>query len=40
MLDLEEAIQHHVNDEREKMFPKARKTQGLDLMALAQQLAI
>lgn len=38
MLELEDAIQHHVNDEREKMFPKARKTQGLDLMALAQQL--
>lgn len=38
MLDLEDAILHHVNDEREKMFPQARKTQGLDLMDLAQQL--
>lgn len=38
MLELEDAILHHVNDEREKMFPKARKTQGLDLMGLARQL--
>lgn len=38
MLQLEDAILHHVNDEREKMFPKARKTQGLDLMGLARQL--
>ena len=38
MLELEDGILHHVNDEREKMFPKARKTKGLDLMALAQQL--
>jgi hypothetical protein len=38
MLELEDAILHHVNDEREKMFPKARATRGLDLMALAQQL--
>jgi iron-sulfur cluster repair protein YtfE (RIC family) len=38
MLELEDAILHHVNDEREKMFPKARKTAGLDLMALADQL--
>lgn len=38
MLELEDAILHHVNDEREKMFPKARATQGLDLMQLAQQL--
>jgi hypothetical protein len=28
MLDLEDAILHHVNDEREKMFPEARKTKG------------
>jgi len=27
-----------VNDEREKMFPKARSTPGMDLMALADQL--
>lgn len=38
MLELEDAILHHVNDEREKMFPKARKTAGLDLMQLADQL--
>ena len=38
MLELEDAIQHHVNDEREKMFPEARKAQGLDLMQLARQL--
>ena len=38
MLELEDAILHHVNDEREKMFPKARKTQQLDLMGLARQL--
>lgn len=38
MLDLEDAVLHHVNDEREKMFPKARKAKDLDLMQLAQQL--
>jgi hypothetical protein len=38
MLDLEDAILHHVNDEREKMFPEARKTKGFDLMGLAEQL--
>lgn len=38
MLELEDAILHHVNDEREKMFPKARKAQGLDLMGLSRQL--
>ena len=38
VLELEDAILHHVNDEREKMFPKARATQGMDLMQLAQQL--
>jgi hypothetical protein len=38
MLDLEDAILHHVNDEREKMFPQARTAQGLDLMGLARQL--
>jgi iron-sulfur cluster repair protein YtfE (RIC family) len=38
MLELEDAILHHVNDEREEMFPEARKAQGLDLMQLAQQL--
>ncbi|MBE7368709.1 hemerythrin domain-containing protein [Ramlibacter pallidus] len=38
MLELEDAILHHVNDEREKMFPKARATKNLDLMGLADQL--
>jgi iron-sulfur cluster repair protein YtfE (RIC family) len=38
VLELEDAILHHVNDEREKMFPKARATKGLDLMQLAQRL--
>jgi hypothetical protein len=38
VLELEDAILHHVNDEREKMFPKARATKGLDLMDLASQL--
>ncbi len=40
MLELEDAILHHVNDEREKMFPKARSTQGMDLMQLAEQLEV
>jgi hypothetical protein len=39
MLDLEDAILHHVNDEREKMFPEARRAKGLDLERLARQLA-
>ena len=39
MLELEDAMLHHVNDEREKMFPKARATQGMNLMQLADQLA-
>jgi len=38
MLELEDAILHHVNDEREKMFPKARATPGLDLMQLGDLL--
>lgn len=38
MLELEDAILHHVNDEREKMFPQARKAKNLDLFALADQL--
>ncbi|MBC5783798.1 hemerythrin domain-containing protein [Ramlibacter sp. USB13] len=40
MLDLEDAILHHVNDEREKMFPKARAAQGMDLMRLGDQLQL
>ena len=38
MLELEDAILHHVNDEREKMFPRARKAPGLNLQQLAQRL--
>jgi len=38
MLELEDAILHHVNDEREKMFPKARSTPALDLMQLGRRL--
>ena len=38
MLELEDVILDHVNDEREKMFPEARKAGGMDLMQLAQQL--
>lgn len=38
VLELEDAMLHHVNDEREKMFPKARAAQGLDLFELARQL--
>ena len=38
MLELEHAILHHVNDEREEMFPEARRTKGMDLMGLADQL--
>ena len=37
MLELEDAILHHVNDEREKMFPKARKA-GMNLLQLGEQL--
>ena len=38
MADLQEAVEHHVKEEREEMFPQARKTPSLDLMALATQL--
>lgn len=38
MLELEDAILHHVNDEREKMFPEARKS-GMNLMQVGAQLA-
>lgn len=38
MAQLQKAIEHHVKEEREQMFTKARKTPGLDLMALATQL--
>ena len=35
---LSEMIEHHVKEEEEEMFPKARKA-GLDMMALGQQIA-
>jgi iron-sulfur cluster repair protein YtfE (RIC family) len=38
MAKLRKAIDHHVREEREEMFPKARKAKGLDLMALAARL--
>lgn len=40
MLELEDAILHHVNDEREKMFPKARNAQNLNLMQLGERLEL
>lgn len=39
MAKLRKAIEHHVREEREEMFPKARKAKGLDLVGLAAQLA-
>lgn len=38
MVKLQKAIEHHVKEERDEMFPKARKTPGLDLMALGGRL--
>jgi hemerythrin superfamily protein len=35
---LRRAIEHHVQEERDEMFPEARKTTGLDLMKLGAQL--
>jgi nitrate reductase assembly molybdenum cofactor insertion protein NarJ len=40
MARLQQAIEHHVKDERTEMFPKARKAPPrMDLVALAAQLA-
>ena len=36
--ELARAIEHHVKEERDELFPKARSTSGLDLGALALQL--
>lgn len=36
--ELQSAIEHHVNEERTEMFPKARSAKGMDLAALAPQL--
>lgn len=38
MAKLQKTIEHHVREERAEMFPKARKTPGLDLAALASVL--
>jgi hemerythrin superfamily protein len=38
MAELQQAIEHHVKEEREEMFPKAREAKGLDLMELATQM--
>lgn len=35
---LARAIEHHVKEERDHLFPKARAASGLDLLALAGQL--
>ena len=35
---LAQAIEHHVKEERDHLFPKARSAQGLDLFAIAAQL--
>jgi hemerythrin-like domain-containing protein len=35
---LQQAIEHHVKEERAEMFPKARQTPGLDLLALGAEL--
>ena len=37
--DLARAIEHHVKEERDELFPKARSTPGLDLGALGARLA-
>lgn len=35
---LTQAVEHHVKEERDKLFPKARSASGLDLDALGEQL--
>jgi iron-sulfur cluster repair protein YtfE (RIC family) len=36
--DLARAIEHHVKEERDELFPKARTATGIDLAALGSQL--
>jgi len=38
MTKLQHVIEHHVKEEREEMFDHARRTPGLDLVQLGQQL--
>lgn len=38
MRQLQQAVLHHVQDERQKMFPKARQARGLDLQGMVMQL--
>jgi iron-sulfur cluster repair protein YtfE (RIC family) len=38
MAELKEAVEHHVKEERDEMFPKAREMSSLDLDELATQL--
>ena len=38
MARLRKAIEHHVNNERTEMFPKARKATGMDLAGLSARL--
>jgi iron-sulfur cluster repair protein YtfE (RIC family) len=35
---LSRAVEHHVKEERDELFPKARSAPGLDLAALGEQL--
>jgi hemerythrin superfamily protein len=38
IIELRQAIEHHVAEERQEMFAKARAASGLDLTSLAKQL--
>jgi iron-sulfur cluster repair protein YtfE (RIC family) len=38
--DLAWAVEHHVKEERDELFPKARAAQGLNLEALGEQLRV
>jgi uncharacterized protein (UPF0335 family) len=37
---LGEYIDHHVKEERNEIFPKARSARGLDLVAMREQLEL
>jgi hypothetical protein len=34
------AIEHHVKEERDELFPKAKSAKKLDLLALGEQLRV